>query len=465
MSWINSLGLQDVLYFENNTLDMSKYTGDEPINQLIFIRCGFTKIENLSVRYTKNQLIKLHLQKMFIDEISRSIFTFENSIQSLMFQDVVINNLDHRFLYPLADSLTNLYMQWLPGNHSMNDIFNYSPHIIWKIDNLLIRSYSPKFQRLSAQNFSHLSNLRQVFLSNCGIEIIDENTFHSIAEQLFHVDLSENHFKYIDPNIIYELIDTKNKKQKTFLNILINIANCDCKMLEVIATSNVVMNSVHNTFDSFLQYFCGRFENAKLLYRSICNGVDVLRNHCTRNLNTNDFLFPHFDLKINDTNILIIKTTEKRVFRLWIHNLLDVSEWRANFIFTNQRCPFQVYKKKYISCYRFDSSKVMLNLKHIIKQIGYIQICVHYISIGPKTMWPLHCITRNYHQNSSNNSSVINVLVVIVIISAIFGGLCLSIIIFKLITNVVYKRKMYSKRNQNCQTKCFSVNNEYFCMN
>lgn len=442
---------------------MNAYTGKRIIHELHLLACELTKL-NISMRtLAKNQLQRLHISQLHLDEIPEDFFVQQSNIKWISFEEVSAGAWHKKFLFPTVQTLERVSIEWLPNDYNIDDIFNYNADMMWKIEILEIQSWTRPPQRLAASNFSHLPELKYLYLSHCGIDSIDANAFDFIEKGLILIYLRDNRIKYINPYMIHRLLESKSKRMAISINLANNLIDCNCELLELMAISNVVFGTFNDPNDEMIRVTCANQWQAKALYRSNCNGVSVFQLRCNHNLRSDDFLYPGFGLKINDnSNELMIKTTKQRVFRLWIHNLLDLDEVNRNWQFANRKCPIALYLQKHINCFLFRSARERLSIAAIARQMGNVQICVNYISMGPKTMWPLNCITHNWRPKTNQEHPLFPF---VIIVCAVLAGIFFSLIIFKPLYNVCSKRWMKSRgrgilRSQSSNARCLRAGND-----
>lgn len=374
------------------------------------------------------------LSSMHLTEIREDLFWAPHPIESVAFVNVNIDNLNKKFLRPLLYNLTNVIMDWLPNDLNLNDIFDLqdnNKNWNWIINFIYIRSRSPKFRVLAANNFSYLPMLISLNLAHCGVEIIEANTFDFISSTLQNLHLNNNKMMFIEPNMFYKIVDTMHYKTELYINFKHNLFECNCDVFEIGAIFNVAFilsgNKHSDTFDTLCNYSLDtiRYELTK------CTNLVPLHNRCAYDFSKQrlPLMYSKFTLKI-DKNLqtLIIKSPKRRKFRLWAHNLIDVIELDSKWGLTHKKCPVGFYLSNQVTCQLFYTSTESISLKNIIKNVGPTQICIIHIIIGPKTIWPLHCII-SYHPSGNNNVDNINSTIIII---SIFAGLINAILIIKM---------------------------------
>lgn len=357
---------------------------------------------------------------MYIAYMPVRIFTLTH-IEVLTMRDIVFLEVDEKILLPIRDTLKSLECEWFPIRLTLNDLFQSHLDCPYNIEHLVVGTYSTKFEVIASTNFTNLRKLIYLDLSTCHIVIIRENAFKFIAKTLKYLLLRNNQIAVFAPHVFYDLID----RQLIKIELTNNLIDCDCGLYEF----EIIFNATKEQL---------KIESKQM---GICDGDPVLVNNTDEReqcidlqiihrsklclqLKYEKYLYPRFAIKVVDkSEVITVTIHQRRKYRLWLHNLLDSNGGKST-------CPTVAYIENHISCMVFDSRQTTIDPKQIVKHsTNKVHICVNYVTHGPKTFWPLHCIL---HRRAIDLESY---LIVIILGGSSLAGICFSLIPLKYIIN------------------------------
>lgn len=323
-----------------------------------------------------------------INTLSPSIFDGHHSIKKLFLIGGAKTVLHNRIFKPIHATLNLVSLELEQSNCNLNDLFNYERE--WPVTSLTVTAVGemPHFNILTPANFSSLPNLLFLGLSDCGIEAILEHTFDKVGNSLHQLHIESNRITAIDSQIFNRIID-KSRKQTLIISTTENPfeANCNCDLLEIIGVMRV--NSPTDLFTLIDDYVCVR----AIRYYDTATCGRRLQQITKGHLHLSKYPFtnthyPMFELRLNKSSMTIrIESTKRRAFRLFVTNLMI--EWNLS----NAHCPNKNETHNSIRCHRFDAQTVDEAVRRIVPPYRFAHICVSYVALGVKKVWPLHCIT------------------------------------------------------------------------
>lgn len=396
-----TLSLMDI-QFSQKTFELNFYKGKNDINELRFISSAIDCIS--SPDDSNNNLVfyaKLKIIAFFyctINEITENSFNQGNlEIVDFVFTNVQINRMDPTFFHSHWSTLDRLSIIPLPNDLSLNDIFNVKHNSPLKIRQLTIVSSSKKFHLLAAKNFSSLSKIEFLDVSKSGVEIIEPNTFDHIKNTLTVLRLEGNNLTNLNYRMFYPLIN--NAKGFITLNLQNNPTVCSCSFYELQNVFYWMLKSMDLSPDMlFITMRCYK-DVTNQIHLSHCPAMQVI-NLEKFGMNEEVYMYPKFIIKLDQAmEEVIVITDVARSYRLWAHNLMDTNKFNSKWGYTQQKCQLNGYADKNIRCISLSNAVERVPLAVFKDAFGddleMIQVCVNYVSVNPKKMWPLHCITIN----------------------------------------------------------------------
>lgn len=415
-----TLHLQDIT-FPNHTLDLSKYNGKYQLTEISVSSSIFRYIHALIPPHQYNVRHIRITSNTTIESLSAAVFTSHQAIEKLWLGQLNIVHLQCDLLRPLHATLTNFDMRVHQITCSLDDLFGYKTE--WNIHTMLIAPSvtMPMFRVLAPSNFSSLTRLRHLMLFDFDLLVIKPSTFDRLGPSLTYLSLrSTKHVTAIDSRLFNRIID---KPLTTALYIETGPnpfgMQCNCDLLEVIGVMR--FNYQPGAFTLIEHNVCLR-----VIYfyeRATCAGLQVINKirFCVSNRPFRLLLYPKFRLHVDAaTQIAIIRTDKWREFRLLVVDLTQ--EWNVAM----DLCPVGAQLLQSMRCFRFGGTEASVALDAIAPQFKYANLCVSYVKMGTKNVWPLHCITRYRPPDTTPRYSI-----GLVAIGAAVAGICCSLLLIR----------------------------------
>lgn len=172
---------------------------------------------------------------------------FSIKYHSLVIHDGALNGLSRLITFHLEaksirslpsgifDNVGNIisiiaFFRW-PNNLSLKDIFGsgkFANINLMQIKN--VEFPQTKFRHLAADNFTSFRRIEKLFLSKCGIEVIDGRTFNGLAKGLRYINLDENRIKFIDVTMFRLFLESNYQNVLRTIN---NPLECTCRLMEL----------------------------------------------------------------------------------------------------------------------------------------------------------------------------------------------------------------------------------------
>lgn len=395
--------------FPTEWMNLTLYRGIQPFEDLQLLNCSFRRIDNSNI-FLYPTFNKLVIQNMNIDEIEADAFA-EFPINSIKFNNVRILKMRFDFLKRLAHVLEELFIEILPDEYSLNDIFNYLNS--WEIQELTVMSKSPKFYRLSSDNFSSLPVLQRLDLSDCGIGIIDSDTFARFSSQFNSLNLRNNQLKTVQHQTFNRLIELHAERLDLYMGCGQFVNNCIYFEFLAILAWNIEFSRM--LVDIF-EMPCNINMNAIEPSLRNCSNLQIIHREKFCWAFDSVHAYPKFFLRIDESKLnLSIHTEQPRKFRLLTFNMKGLGEFNKKWGVAGDKCPKRGFLQQSIRCLLFNANFRQVPLASLYPGRGdgmkmeLMNICVNYVSAGAKRMWPLHCIaftTRDADRDSKEGRMV-----------------------------------------------------------
>lgn len=365
---------------------------------------------------------------MTLETVASNLFFHSPVIESITFDAVLFDDLLQGVLCHVASHLVSLHVNLLPYHLDLNYIFD-CVRPWWSLEQLIIRSHSPKFRLLASQNLSTFRWIEHIDLSHCGIEVIENGAFDVAMRTLRKLNLSNNKLKSIDSRVIFKILDRSEPNHwDSVVGFKNNPFQWNCDLFEMQA---ILIAKMHN--QSLL--VCRNITKNECELPSNCTHLQVIHTSALCQVNKQNgsqrFLYPYFAIKYNpNLNNISIITHKLRRFRMLVRNHLDFNEFNSKWGYSDTKCPKSGYIQHNIKCFLLNGTNAELNLHDFTKNMKYLQICVNYVSFGTRHMWPLHCVTCNLlipKQLTIN----INIVDIVIIIGSSISGVCLATVLLK----------------------------------
>lgn len=203
----------DDIHFRDHVMAENWYNGEITFHWLTILANRLDSIQTNAFR--KPAFTRLHILSIQVKFGSMKILDGAfNGFQSLETIQLNVNYAD-RIPTSLFDPMDvtiwwAVFNKW-PADTGIRDVFTkdvYRNLAILYIGNTQLPS-NP-FRRLAASNFTTFRRLVELYLINCGIEVIAENAFRTIAKELLVINLTLNRIKHIDIDTFRLFFETKN---------------------------------------------------------------------------------------------------------------------------------------------------------------------------------------------------------------------------------------------------------------
>lgn len=390
--------------FKNNVLSKGWYDGDQPINEINFVKCEIVIIE----ADVFNMVVFKQLETIsFISNIN--ILNFDTgSFRSL--SEIIgfyiycsrIGTVENGFLQNISNNMKTLYLSYFIGNIGFREIFGYMPYR--NLCSLSIaNSQSTQFATLAATNFTVFSVIETIFLTNCGIEHISSGTFDYIGQTLQRISLENNKLKQITP-AWFRFIFERNtlRSEEVHLSIRKNpiVCNCEFYFLRIIYFLN---RDAYEKPEFDIRKNCDKQTNA---YMTKCPNIQHL--HTKKLCLKNEFVtfYKKFKIKfLASLDALMIQTNVTESIRVLVIP-----------IESKQKCPSSF-------CVKLPATYTNIP-RTMFPKSSIIKISILYFIQG----WPLSTITIRLAKNCFNwEIIVIWLLVIALYSSAVLLGVAISV--------------------------------------
>lgn len=443
--------------FPNNTLDLTIYNGVQAIHEIYLIKC---KIDRILPEDFDNSRSMLHALKtlrfsqcQFLNISSKTLFFVKNRLEEIEFYDSDIIHLDPDFFNLHNGILKRLHIDKLPMEFSLNDILkpNFKSPLIY----IGITTFAPKFQSLTAYNFSALRRIEDIVLQHCGIQYIESDTFNHLNKTLCYIDLSNNKLIAVDYRMFYKFIKPVPDSLFT-LDLRNNLLMCNCAFYELYSIYRWILES----FDSVSMTLSCFHDVQTQMNFMICNDVqamDLNKFNITRaKVRTQNY--PKFMVRFSEaTQTIVVTTSTSRKYRLWTQNIMYFSNinpiWNQSF----QACPSDSFVRSSIQCHSLSNSIENIPFSKFSSGPIVILLCISYVTLNPGKVWPYHCITVNRIKPIPGRADY-----TCFVFGAIAGLLAFFITIGMCGRNHAIKGVMENKRNEQIFAK-FEIKSIPFC--
>lgn len=390
-----SLVLSEI-QFPNGTFNLYYYQGNQFIRELIIANTDIIHLMPIGldqINALEYSLKSLRFIRCTIKEIqAESFYYFKFRLKTLCFSDVKFGRIDPKFLYVQTANYDRLTIDRLPDEFDLEDIGLLRHHF----KEITIRTSSPKFHRLTASNFTDLTEIMVIDFCVCGIQVIDSNTFNDIYDTLVLLNLLNNNLTFIDYKMFYSVIS--RPPNRILINVRGNPLVCTCEFYEM---QNIIYWMKETTHKSSFGLILQCQDQIALNPCTNIQSVYSSRLCLPRVDKAYKYSYPKFALHfIEATQMFVVRSTLPRQFRLWAHYMMDFSEFKAKWGYTPKKCNLDGFARAAIRCYYFSKAIDLISLS-LFNDTSYAtlsmkQLCVSYVFSGVHRIWPLHCITVNH---------------------------------------------------------------------
>lgn len=198
--------------FNNDEMTEKWYNGHHYIRLLTVHTYYLNAIhENAFISAKLQMLMQL---RIYIDHgfviVHNGAYNGLHYINNIFFYAQHVSSFGNQLFSPTSAFITGLEMYRWPNNVNLDEIF--AGQAFRRLQHLTIEKVAPpqmKFRVLAASNFTAFYRLRVLQLVNCGIETIEEHTFHSIGETLALLRLDRNPIKSLNLDTFRAILETK----------------------------------------------------------------------------------------------------------------------------------------------------------------------------------------------------------------------------------------------------------------
>lgn len=422
--------------FPNDTLYLDLYKGKRGIKELVLIKCFLKNMFLRSILIAPFQILEITLKRIKFNECVFNLIStprigyIRSMTQNIIFYNSKIFHFNSKFFHDDPIYFESLELDKLYDDTNLNDLFTGKYIVI--VENLLVRSSSRLFHLLASQNFSVITGLISVDLAQCGIRVIEEDTFRHISNTLEVIKLEQNMLTTITYRMFYPLIEHEPEKN-IVVNLLLNPFSCSCDFFEYKLVIDWIYHYNRDHENRDLKCMGSEISTINCPSMQLID-LNKLCNNCTATEEIDHQKYAQkFQLKlILPQKVLVIDTLVRRKYRVWIQNLVNPFDFNIKWGYTPQKCPPYTFIRKYIQCFIFENAIENISFSALKKfsSSNLTQICINFILTGQKSMWPIHCITINQHQISEENSNDFKYLLRCISLVIL---LCLFVFMYRLI--------------------------------
>lgn len=349
-------------------------------------------------------------------EYKSCIWNGLNNLLILLLGDVHLfdaNDNDY-FLLPFAQTLSTYVSNF---GHTDKDVqFNrfFANYIMTELREISFSYIRPQLdyrRMLAADNFSSFPVIQRIHIIDCGIEVIDADTFGRIGRTLIQLNLEQNNIKKLDATVFNVFFDKSQVPAlPKLLNLTANEFVCGCEFYELKYLS--LINIGRKSYETWR---CSADSNA--LSMEMCPNLQIIRPdriHPTHNIT---YAYPRIDLKLILKNaLLLVKMINRDKYRVFIRNY-------NNYDNDPDLCFDRQWVSASINCFQFENMSDAIPIADYLRS-DLTTICVIYADML-KHVWPLHCITIYRSRKLLTPFDVIwldkFLIVIILILSSIIG--------------------------------------------
>lgn len=324
-----------------------------------------------------------------IDRLEAGAFLHLLPVSNLEFHSTNISYLYSEFYSDVRICcLISLILHWFPDNLNADlDFLDSRTSVYFNL--LSIRCQSSIFQTLRKLKLSRLKCLRSMFLTESGIEVIEDDAFDDLSTSLELLDLSRNRIKHVQSSVFIILL-TKH----TFIRLDVNEnpIECDCEFYSLQSVSIWTDQFKHNHFS--LSISCNKpiQEQGFDASAPTCHNLDVIHLNRFCLAKHSFLLYPKFRLKLimmENLSKLDIKSSNKHQFRVLIVDFTHIHQYNLKWGIANRRCPTNGFIEKFVKCLQLEGGANQLPITS--DMLGHV--CVTHSLRKLKRFWPFHCIT------------------------------------------------------------------------
>lgn len=341
---------------------------------------------------------------------------------------VLNGDLTHLLPSMVRRSLTKLYFNYYPNHETFNVCFGTG-----RMSSLLhigiICESETITRHLTPRNFTGLTVVRILSITECGIATIQIDTFNFIGHTLRYLILAANRLTTIEPILFRPILDkctfplpseTGCFNKKVIL-LSENLLRCNCEFYELLTFIRTSLEQenvgpeftcVRDKEDVSIAQSCPHLQSFYPKARCLEGNDEVLLVH------------PKFLLGVFD-NRITIRTEVGDRFRVF---LLNVSE-RQQLL--KRKCS-QKISSSLVKCLNLKNSTTSILIDQLPGAGSMVIACVVYMNVL-KRSWPLNCITIHL-ESSTGTDATLWLILGAVAGAGIIGGFILIVLY------LIYKR-------------------------
>lgn len=221
--------------FVNNELSNNWYNGRHSLNWLEIRTERLTAIR--AYAFAELALFRLTVLNLYVAKgmmhIDGAAFRGFCDLVSISLEAKAIHDLPVGVFDPLATTLCLFSFSVWPKNINLNAMFADGVYrMVKSLDIANVELPQLQFRVLAAANFSSFRRLQELHLINCGIEVIEVNTFDQLGVMLNNVALNGNWIKTISFGMFRQIFESNWPVQ---FEIRLNREQwiCTCDLIEV----------------------------------------------------------------------------------------------------------------------------------------------------------------------------------------------------------------------------------------
>lgn len=219
--------------------------------------------------FSKMQVLQLHIVQGSV-QIYEGAYRGCAALSSIHFYSLAVESLPPGHFHPFAETIELIAYEIWPNTINLDQMFDGK--VYSRVSSLTITLVEwPRtiFRTLAASNFTAFRNLAELVLMNCGIEVIQPDTFYVIGKTLEIVDLDGNAIKIVVLDMFRTMFETK-KWPTVELPLNRHHILCSCRFLEMDIMQCPIQDKLDTicyqckALDGFDEDACGLERSAKL---------------------------------------------------------------------------------------------------------------------------------------------------------------------------------------------------------
>lgn len=362
------------------------------LNELKIINCQFPSNSDMMIsEFFLFNTSTLSISDSKLNFINEETFANYYTCHTLILLNIAFQNDDGLFLSKFHETLTVLWVWYVPKNLYMDIMFGYRSY--WNISSLVLRSNSPNFRVLAPSNFSYFPHLQKLDISASGVEFIMPDTFKYVSNTLTELLLMQNRLKSVEC-ILFPFIEHTSQNKGAFLSLMKNNITCDCAFYQLRNIIDWNLNYIQPK-NLYIRISCAA--DITNVAHNVCHEIQKIKTDKICRIGDGRVYYAYTKFTIRKSvmeNQIILNGPPGSKYRLFAFSITNSFGINSQENVLENICLRKGTPEIENKCLLLKNATESIDLDDIALA-SITTFCINYVSGCPKRFWPLHCVTYN----------------------------------------------------------------------